>query len=165
MNPKKYKDNIPAVAEMNNLDEMCTRDIVDFYWKEVRKAASELKSPRLQVQGLGYFQVYKTRLKVRISEVSKFFLIPPDQMTFQRHAVKIAMEKTLDITKKMQAMLDEDTERLQIFKELKYGENIKRGLEKPQKYSRRDIEQLVKKARDRKHSEEENGRVSDLPDS
>jgi hypothetical protein len=86
-------------------------------------------------------------------------------MTFQRHAVKIAMEKTLDITKKMQAMLDEDTERLQIFKELKYGENIKRGLEKPQKYSRRDIEQLVKKARDRKHSEEENGRVSDLPDS
>ena len=162
MNPRKYKDNVPQIAENNELDPLCVRDMVDFYWKQVRQSAGELVAPRIQIQGLGSLQIYKTRLRVRINEVSRFFEIPPEQMTFQKHAVIANMERTLALIKRMQSMIDADTERLNIIKQIKYGKIVERGLEKPKKYSRRYIEQLIQESRNRENSSPENGDMPSL---
>lgn len=162
MNPKKYKDNIPQIAENNELDAICVRDMVDFYWKQVRQSAGDLVAPRIQIQGLGSLQIYKTKLKVRITEVSRFFEISPEKMTFQKHAVIANMEKALFVAKRMQAMIDADSERLNIIKQIKYGKIAETGLEKPKKYSRRYIEQLIQENRDRENSSRKDGDMSSM---
>ena len=160
LNPKKYKENIPAIAEANNLDDICTRDIVDFYWKQVRQATADLASPRIQIAELGYFQIYKTRLRRRINDCTKFFSMPPDRMTFQKHAVIATMERMLNQANRMQGWLDEETEKLKIIKDIKYGRIVIENMEGPKKDIRRRLEQLLQEAKDRKNSSKENG---DLP--
>lgn len=55
MKPIKAKDLIIPTALENNLSVDVTEEIIKTYWKDVKNALSDLKSPRIHISNLGDF--------------------------------------------------------------------------------------------------------------
>jgi hypothetical protein len=59
MIPKKPKVITNQVAEELNIDQALVDDLIDFYYKDIRTALSNLEHLRINLPGLGQFQMRK----------------------------------------------------------------------------------------------------------
>ena len=72
MRPKKAKELIPDVAKETDVSEQLVKDIVDFYWQEVRKSLSSLKHSRVHITNLGDFTIKHWKLDDMIEMLERF---------------------------------------------------------------------------------------------
>ena len=72
MRPKKSKDFLPEVASELSLPEDVVKEVVLYYWQEVRRSLSSLKHPRVHVTNLGDFTIKHWKLDDKIEMLKKW---------------------------------------------------------------------------------------------
>lgn len=125
LNPKKPKECVKQTAEALSVDEGLVQDVVDFYWKEIRKALSDLRGPRIEIANFGTFRIKGWKLQEAKDEYQKILAKHnPEKMTFQRHAMRTEVEQRMEQISRMQKMVEEDASRK---KQIKEKRNVKRS--------------------------------------
>jgi nucleoid DNA-binding protein len=72
LRPKKAKDFIPEVANNLDLCEDLVKDVVNYYWQEVRKSLSTLSHSRIHVTNLGDFVTKHWKVDEKIEVLEKW---------------------------------------------------------------------------------------------
>lgn len=115
MRPKKAKQLLPEVAEKVDLPEQAVKDIIDFYWQEVRKSLSSLKHSRVHITNLGDFTIKHWKLDDRITMIEKFkenF----KQKGLQEIVTRFRTDETLFDLKAIKTMMEEEKHRKDFIK-------------------------------------------------
>ena len=131
MIPKKSRTLYKEISEDLNLSEDLIQDFVEFYYKEVRSNLTELKHPRINIDGLGQFVIRTYSVRKAIPRYKKI-LETHDTSTFSAYYNKKMLEEKIvaltEIEKKI-VLLELKKEKIQNLKD----EYTKRNLEGPQK--------------------------------
>jgi hypothetical protein len=128
MNPKKSNKLYTEVSEDLNLNEEQVEDIIEFYYKEVRKNLSDLVHPRINLDGLGHFVAKPIIIKNAISK-NKKFLDAQCTDTFAEYFSKKNTKTKLDLLINLEHKLIEIENKKEIFKQTKYDKYTKNNLE------------------------------------
>lgn len=119
MNPRKAKKIYEIVSEDLNIKQELVEDLVEFYYKEVRMLLSNLKNPRINIDGLGQFVAKPGVVKKGIDKLHKV-LDEHDTSTFKAYHNKKAMENKLELLKNLSLKLSEQaTKKSEFFKNKK----------------------------------------------
>lgn len=71
MKTTKTKDLIPKTAAALNVEESLVKNVVDFFYTQLRKKMEALDEPRISVPVLGTFKVSKPKLERSIKHLTK----------------------------------------------------------------------------------------------
>ena len=129
MNPKKVKVLYNIVSEDLNIKTELVEDLIEFYYKEVRSLLSNLKSPRINVDGLGQF-VVKPGVVIKSIEHIDRVISNHDTSTFKAYHNLKGVEQKLEQLNKHKVKLKEDADKKsQFFKNKNNEKSTKTDLE------------------------------------
>ena len=74
MNPKKHKDFTNGIAEQVGVHQQVVDDFISFYYSKLRKKLSKLAYPRINVDGLGTFEIRKGKLETAIKKNKRLLI-------------------------------------------------------------------------------------------
>ena len=110
MIPKKAEVIIKQVAEEKDLPVTLVDDLVEFYYKEVRKALSSMEHLKINLPGLGHFVIKQTSVEKMIKKYenikSKHDTQTFDNYRNRRHA-EMKLEKLYHSKNKIEEYLQE----------------------------------------------------------
>jgi len=72
LKPKKAKEFIPSVSTELGLSEDLVENVIDYYWREVRKSLSNLSHSRIHLTNLGDFVVKHWKLEEKLESLQKW---------------------------------------------------------------------------------------------
>lgn len=72
MRPKKAKDFIPDVASDLGIPDDLVKEVVNYYWEEVRRSLSSLKHQRVHITNLGDFTIKHWKIDEKIESLKKW---------------------------------------------------------------------------------------------
>lgn len=121
MNPKKVKKIYDIVSEDLNIKKDLIEDLVEFYYKDVRKLLTNLEYPRINVDGLGQFVAKQKAVVGSIDKITKS-LDDHDTSTFKAYHNKKAMENKLELLLKLNSKIEQVNNRKQEFLKTKNNE-------------------------------------------
>lgn len=128
MNPKKSTKLYTEVSEDLNLKEDQVEDIIEFYYKEVRRNLSDLLHPRINLDGLGHFVAKSVIIRNAISRNKKFLDVQRTD-TFAEYFNKKNTKTKLDSLITLESKLTDIENKKEIFKKTKYDKYTKDNLE------------------------------------
>jgi hypothetical protein len=115
LNPKKAKRDITSVAKELGIPESVVKDVVDFYWREVRRNLSSLSYPRIHIANLGDFTIKHWKLDDIIDKHEKFEE-SNRQKGLQQITARFKTAENLFQLKKMKRMIDDEKDRKEFAK-------------------------------------------------
>lgn len=115
MRPKKAKELIPEVAKELDLPEEMIKEIIDFYWQEVRKSLSSLKHSRVHITNLGDFTIKHWKLDDMI-EMLERFKENLKQKGVQEKVTRFRTDENLFDMKAMKKIMEEEQARKDFIK-------------------------------------------------
>jgi nucleoid DNA-binding protein len=121
MNPKKVKKIYDIVSEDLNIKKDLVEDLVEFYYKDVRKLLTNLEYPRINIDGLGQFVAKSKAVTGSIDKITKS-LDNHDTSTFKAYHNKKAMENKLELLLKLSSKLEQVNNRKEEFLKTKNNE-------------------------------------------
>ena len=133
MIPKKASKLYKEVSEDLNIEESLVESLVEFYYKEVRKAMTELKHPRLVIEGLCNFVIKPYAVRKAIPRYIKT-LDDHDTSTFNAYYNKKSVENKLDALIKIEEKIVEEEKSKETFLKRK-DEYLKKNMERPKQDS------------------------------
>jgi nucleoid DNA-binding protein len=110
MIPKKSSKIYKELSEELNIEESLIEDLMEFYYKRVRENLSELKHPRINLEGLGHFVIKELFVKESIPKIEKS-LTRHDTSTFSAYFNKKSKETKLEKLKELKKKIDLENER------------------------------------------------------
>jgi nucleoid DNA-binding protein len=128
MIPKKYNSIYKDVSEDLNISENLLEDIVEFYYKELRTNLTQLKHPRINVEGLGQFVARANVVRKAIPKYNKM-LENHDTSTFSAYYNKKMLEEKVTALQSLEKQLNDADIKKTEFKKKKYENNTKNNLE------------------------------------
>lgn len=131
MIPKKSKLLYKDVCEEMNVSEHLVDSLIDFYYKELKNTLTNLKHPRINVEGLGQFIIRKNLVIKSIPKYNKM-LENHDTSTFRAYYNKKAIEERVQLLEKMSEMIYQDSLRKELFNQSKNEKYTKPNLEQPE---------------------------------
>jgi len=72
LKPKKAKEFIPEISDQLNLPKDLIGDVIDYYWREVRKSLSNLSHSRIHLTNLGDFVIKHWKLEDKLETLQKW---------------------------------------------------------------------------------------------
>jgi hypothetical protein len=96
MIPKKSNSLYKELAEQLDHNESIIRDIIEFYYSELRKTLSNLSSPRINVEGLGHFVAKGGLIRKSIPKYTKS-LETHDTSTYGAYYNRKMIENKLEL--------------------------------------------------------------------
>lgn len=72
LRPLKAKSFIAPVAKQLELSEETVKDIVTYYWQEIRTSLSTLRHNRVHISNLGDFTVKEWKIDDKIAQIETF---------------------------------------------------------------------------------------------
>ena len=121
MNPRKVKRIYDIVSEDLNIKKDLVEDLVEFYYKDVRKLLTNLEYPRINIDGLGQFVAKPKVVTSTIDKITKS-LDNHDTSTFKAYHNKKAMENKLELLLKLTSKLKQVNIRKEEFLKTKNNE-------------------------------------------
>lgn len=118
MIPKKSSIICKEVAEELELPTEFIEDLVQFYYKEIRKNLTNLSHPRLNVEGLGQFVARPSLVKKSIVRYKKA-LDSHDTSTFSAYYNKKMLETKVECLENLDKQIDAADLKKQEFKKQK----------------------------------------------
>ena len=115
MIPKKANKLYKQVAEELSVEEALVEDLVEFLYKDVRSCLSNLKYPRINVEGLGHFTAKPSWVRRSIERSTKV-LENHDTSTFGAYSKKVRVEEKLDLLIKLEEKIALEEQRKKEFK-------------------------------------------------
>ena len=128
MNPKKSNKLYTEVSEDLNLKEDQVEDIIEFYYKEVRRNLSDLLHPRVNLDGLGHFVAKPMIIRNAISKNKKSLDVQRTD-TFAEYFNKKNTKTKLEALITLESKLTEIEHKKEIFKKTRYDKYTKDNLE------------------------------------
>jgi hypothetical protein len=107
MNPKKTNNFYKIVAEEMNLSDVLVEDLIEFYYKDLRNTMSNLKHPRIMVNGLGQF-VAKTFLVRKFIDKYTKSLNNHDTSTYKAYHNKKQIEQKLSLLISLEELISKE---------------------------------------------------------
>lgn len=129
MIPKKANKLYVQVAEDLGVPEDLVDNFINFYYKTIRGYMSELKHPRINVEGLGHFNAMHSVIKTGIKKCTKS-LENHDTTTFKAYHNKKSLEVKLEQLTAIEKKIAEEQERKDNFKKTKNENSTKVNLDK-----------------------------------
>lgn len=127
MIPKKSSKIYKIVSEDLNIQEKLVEDLVQFYYKELRKKMSALSHTRINIEGLGHAMVKPQIVSKAIVRLEKS-VKNHDTSTYNAYHNKKSMEEKLVLLKNIIVKLQEEQEEKKSFKEKKYEGSIESNM-------------------------------------
>jgi hypothetical protein len=127
MIPKKSSKIYKIVSEDLNIQEKLVEDLVQFYYKELRKKMSTLSHTRINIEGLGHAMVKPQIVSKAIVRLEKS-VKNHDTSTYNAYHNKKSMEEKLVLLKNIIVKLQEEQEEKKSFKEKKYEGSIESNM-------------------------------------
>ena len=115
MRPKKAKDFIPNVAEQLHLSEDVVKDVVDYYWRNIRKSLSSLDHSRIHLTNLGDFTIKHWKIDEKIEGLEKWEETNK-QKGLQQITARFKTAETLYDLKKLKGFVEEENQRKEFIK-------------------------------------------------
>lgn len=115
LNPKKAKRDIGSVAKELDIPENVVKDVVDFYWREVRRNLSSLSYPRIHITNLGDFTIKHWKLDDIIEKHEKFEEVNR-QRGLQQITARFKTAENLFELKKIKRLINEEKDRKEFVK-------------------------------------------------
>lgn len=110
MIPKKSRELANLLAQEIGCSESLVNDATDFYWKEIRKSLSDIKSPNIYVAGLGTFVVSAKKLaSTKLKYTSYIEKLGED--TFKKFSTKKELEDRIANIDKVFESIRENVEK------------------------------------------------------
>ena len=72
MKPLKAKDFIPDVAKKLDLSDEVVKEIISYYWQEIRRNISSLTHSRIHITNVGDFLVKEWKLDSKMTKMERF---------------------------------------------------------------------------------------------
>jgi nucleoid DNA-binding protein len=72
LRPKKAKDFIPDVALDLGIPDDLVKEVVNYYWEEVRRSLSSLKHQRVHITNLGDFTIKHWKIDEKMESLKKW---------------------------------------------------------------------------------------------
>ncbi len=119
MNPKKHKNFKEGIAEAVGVHPQVVDDFVAFYYAKLRKNLSTLTHPRINVEGLGVFELRKGKLESAVKK-NKSILGNVTKTTYKGYAKS---EGIIDNINKMSDVLNQMEQDILNRKEFKSKKN------------------------------------------
>jgi len=126
MVPKKSNVIIKMVAEENDISEKKVDLIVTSFYKEVRKNLSEITDLKVNLPGLGDFQLRFTMVKESTKNIEKLLEIIDPTESIQRYHQKKNLEKKYALLQSIQLKIDEYLRLKQKWKDDKAKGNLEK---------------------------------------
>jgi hypothetical protein len=115
LRPKKAKDFIPNVAEQLHLSEDVVKDVVDYYWRNIRKSLSSLDHSRIHLTNLGDFTIKHWKIDEKIEGLEKWEETNK-QKGLQQITARFKTAETLYDLKKLKGFVEEENQRKEFIK-------------------------------------------------
>ena len=115
MNPKKHKEFKEGIAEAVGVHPQVVDDFITFYYAKLRKKLSQLDFPRINVDGLGTFELRKSRLESAIKK-NKSMLGNIAKRTYNGYAKSENIIENIDQMSNALNQLEEDILKKKDFK-------------------------------------------------
>ena len=121
MIPKKANKLYTEITKEFDVSEDLVENLVELYYKTLRKNLSSLSELRTNVDGLGHFVVKIQRVKRAIPHYEKV-LNNHDTSTFGAYHNKKSVEEKLELLNKINEKIDKELTKKQTFKDEKYSQ-------------------------------------------
>ena len=115
LRPRKAKEFIPEVANKLSLSEEVIEDVINFYWREIRKNLSELNHVRVHLTNLGDFTLKYWKVDKRISYYEDLEKTNK-QKGLQQITARFKLAETIYNLKEVKKILDEEQQRKDFIK-------------------------------------------------
>jgi predicted DNA-binding protein YlxM (UPF0122 family) len=127
MIPKKANKLYKQLSEDLNIEESLIDTFIGFYYRTIREHMTELKHPRINVEGLGHFNAMHSVVKNGIKRCTKS-LNNHDTSTFKAYHNKKNLEVKLEQLTKINELITKEQERKDNFKKTKNESSTKDNL-------------------------------------
>lgn len=127
MIPKKATKLYKQVSEELNINESLVEDFIEFMYKNLRSDMSNLRYPRINVDGLGHFVTRANLVRKSITRANKI-LKEHDTSTFGAYSKKVKVEEKLKLLVDLESKIASEEERKKEFKKTKYEDSTKDNL-------------------------------------
>lgn len=127
MIPKKPKVIYKELAEETGRDEQLIEDLMSYYYRKIRMHMSDLKYPRIHIDGLGQFVVKPKTVEKLINKYTKV-IATLDGYSLASYHNKIRLEQRLVELNNIHEVILEEKETKEQFKRTK-NEKSKGDLE------------------------------------
>jgi nucleoid DNA-binding protein len=107
MNPKKHKEFKKGLAEEVGVHPQVVDDFISFYYSKLRKSLSTLAFPRINVEGIGTFELRKAKLALGIKK-NKSILGNIAKRTYNGYAKSESIQE--NITQMESAMIQMESD-------------------------------------------------------
>jgi nucleoid DNA-binding protein len=121
MIPKKANKLYTEITKEFDVSESLVENLVELYYKTLRKNLSSLSELRINVDGLGHFVVKIQKVKKAIPHYEKV-LNNHDTSTFGAYHNKKSVEEKLELLNKINEKIDKELTKKQTFKDEKYSQ-------------------------------------------
>lgn len=115
LHPRKAKTLIPEVATLTEQSESLVKDVIDFYWQEIRKSMSSLKHQRIHLTNLGDFTIKHWKMKQKIENLEKWEETNK-QKGMQQMTARFKTAETLFDLKALKQIMEEENQRKDFIK-------------------------------------------------
>jgi nucleoid DNA-binding protein len=122
MIPKKANKLYKEITKEFDVSEDLVENLVELYYKTLRKNLSSLSELRINADGLGHFVVKVQKVKKAIPHYEKV-LNNHDTSTFGAYHNKKSVEEKLELLNKINEKIDKELTKKQTFKDEKYSQN------------------------------------------
>jgi hypothetical protein len=122
MIPKKANSLYKEITKEFDISEDLVENLVELYYKTLRKNLSSLSELRINVDGLGHFVIKMQKVKKTIPHYEKV-LNNHDTSTFGAYHNKKSVEEKLELLNKINIKIDKELTKKQTFKNEKYSQN------------------------------------------
>jgi nucleoid DNA-binding protein len=120
MIPKKANKLYKEMTKEFDVSEDMVENLIELYYKTLRKNLSDLTEARFNVDGLGHFVIKVQKVKKAIPHYKKV-LSNHDTSTFGAYHNKKSVEEKLELLEKVDKKIDVLISRKQNFKNEKYS--------------------------------------------
>jgi nucleoid DNA-binding protein len=122
MIPKKANKLYTEITKEFDVSEDLVENLVELYYKTLRKNLSSLSELRTNVDGLGHFVVKIQKVKRAIPHYEKV-LQNHDTSTFGAYHNKKSVDEKLELLNKIHVKAEEELLKRKTFKDEKYSQN------------------------------------------
>jgi nucleoid DNA-binding protein len=119
LNPKSHKDFKKGIAEKVGVHQDVVDDLLAFYFNKIRKNLSDLTYPYITLNGIGVFQLRKSKL-VKAIKKNKDILGNLEKTTYEGFQKHIPVKEKLEHYNKVLIQLEELEAEKKQFKQKKY---------------------------------------------
>ena len=135
--PKKSNEFFKKTSEECNVNEQLVKDLISFYWNEIRQILSNCKATNIIVEGLGTFKARSWKIKEALVKhqniLNKYKLNLEDgqKISFYKFAMLKEVEENMNKILALQELLETEDIKKQSVKQKRYVQKVKNNLEEP----------------------------------